>query len=75
MARIAPQPVEQIVDRVVRAFDDLQEMRAVEHQKTSDSVERVQLARRAVNVFEIGCLEVETGEARIGQDVRSMSAR
>ena len=49
MARVHAQPLDQIVDRVLRALDDLKEAGAVEEEQPGDAVERVEVPRRLVD--------------------------
>src|SRR5205809_4966414 len=67
VARVAPQPVEQSVDRIRRAFDDLQEMRAIEDEEARYTLQRIHLTRGAVNGFKVARLEIEASEAGISQ--------
>ena len=53
MPWIAAKPFEQVIDRFARAFDNLQEVRAVEDEQSGNAIERVQLPRRTMNVFQV----------------------
>ena len=70
MAGVHPQPLDEIVDRLLGALDDLQESGTVEEEQPGNAVERVQMPRRLVDRRQILVAEVEAGPARVGQGLQ-----
>jgi hypothetical protein len=61
VAPIHAQALDQAVDRGLAALDDLEETGAVEQQQAGDSVERVKMSCRLVDVAQLVLPEVEAG--------------
>lgn len=64
---IAAEAIHQIVDRLRRPLDPLQEMSAVEQQQAGNPVDTVEVASRAVNGNQLILVEIERREAGVGQ--------
>ena len=54
-------------DAIQRALDDLQEVRAIEHEQPSDPFEGVHFPRRAVDRLQFGSVEIEPCKAGVCQ--------
>ena len=66
VALVTAQTDEQILDRLRRALDPLQEVRPVEDQQPGDAVDRIQVTRDAGNLEDLSLVKIKRRKAGVG---------